>query len=302
MDHYGIKDAALAWFSSYLSGRVQRVCINKDVSTWNEIPCGVPQGSILGPLMFIIYLNDLPHIEIPSCCYMGIYADDVILYTSSSSIAEVQSSLQASLTALRDWTLSNKMSLNATKTHSMLFGTRQRIGNQSLNLLLNGKPILQVQSAKYLGMDPQLTWREHTIKTISKARSRIHAINRLKPLPGHLLIRLYRAFVMPILEYCDVVWTPPKTLLDKLDSLHLRSMRQFGLSGASDVVHSRPSIRRRFHMSLQAFKIMHKTCPQYLHDTLVYSEDVTNRSARNKFVFLYLPSELSLVGNPFILK
>ena len=70
----------------------------------------------------------------------------------------------------------------------------------------------QVQSVKYLGliMDPQLSWKEHTIKTISKAKSRIYAINRLKPLSGHLLIRLYRSFVMPIFEYCDVVWTPPE--------------------------------------------------------------------------------------------
>ena len=229
----------------------------------------------------------------------GIYADDVMLYTSSSSIDEIQSRLQASLNALSDWTLANKMALNTSKTHCMLFGTRQRIGNRSLDLSLNGIPVSQVQSVKYLGliMDPQLTWKEHTIKTISKAKSRIYAINRLKPLSGHLLIRLYRSFVMPIFEYCDVVWTPPKTLLDKMDRLHLKTMRQFGFIEDSDITPSRPSIRRKLHLSLQAFKIMHKNCPQYLYDTLVYSE---NAQHVINIDFSCLPSELSSANDHFI--
>lgn len=120
---------------------------------------------------FIVYR--LPNAHLPPHFQMSIYADDMT-YTSSSSIHKTRTRLQDSLSVVNDWTLANKMALNITKTHSMLFGTHQRLKSKMLDLSLNGTPISYVQTVKYLGLslDSSLAWKDHyTNKTISKSKS-----------------------------------------------------------------------------------------------------------------------------------
>ena len=153
----------------------------------------------------------------------------------------------------------NKMKINASKTFSM-FGSRQKLEGIILHLSLNGCTIPHADTTKYLSqiIDSHLNWSDYILK---KARSHINAILRLRPIPSQLLVRLYRSYVMPIFEYYDTVWQPSLLASNKLDKLLSRTMCKFGWSPNSDLTPSLSSVRHKFHIALQAFKIIHKHYP-----------------------------------------
>ncbi len=122
---YGIGGDALHWFHSYLSNRSQRVCVDDNLSSWGSITSGVPQGSILGPLLFVLYINDMPHIVEHS--HVNIYADDTEIHASSPDLDLLHSKLQNDLDTLQVWLAVNKLKVNTLKTQCMLIGTPQRI-------------------------------------------------------------------------------------------------------------------------------------------------------------------------------
>ena len=114
LELYGLKGVTLEWFSSYLSDRQQQCVVEECVSKPKLIKCGIPQGSILGPLLFLIYINDLPGCLLHTKVHM--YADDTTLYSSSTSTAELYTKVNEDLNRVRDWLLANKLSLNVTKS------------------------------------------------------------------------------------------------------------------------------------------------------------------------------------------
>ena len=117
----------LEWFRSYLSGRVQKLCVGNSSSQWGNITTGVPQGSILGPLLFSLFVNDIP--ASVSNCVCRLYADDTILYTSGDSISDLNQLLQEDLNSINDWMKSNRLKLNLSKSVGMLIGPIQKIKN-----------------------------------------------------------------------------------------------------------------------------------------------------------------------------
>ncbi len=121
LEWYGIRGLALEWFRDYLSNRTQYVQYNTSKSAHCALPCGVPQGSVLGPLLFIIYTNDLPNCLTTSKAI--VFADDTTLYQSSNNIQQLFESINHELEFLLDWFRANKLSLNVTKTHFVLFQT-----------------------------------------------------------------------------------------------------------------------------------------------------------------------------------
>jgi len=166
---YGIRNTAHAWFREYLSDRHQFALINGTPSELGEIVTGVPQGSILGPLLFVIYINDLP-----TCLHkssVNMYADDTTIYYSSLKLEHLNSVLQKDLLNVYSWLNSNKLSLNLLKTSSILIcGKRKRSSLQSDNLPLaiDSVKIGQVQTCDYLGVtiDQDLTFKRNLDKTI----------------------------------------------------------------------------------------------------------------------------------------
>ena len=119
LEHYGIRGIALEWFKSYLTEREQFVrykCVDSKVLT---IPCGVPQGSVLEPLLFILYSNDIPHSL--TYCKAIMFADDTTVYLSGENITELFSNMNHDLTQLNDWFRANKLSLNVSKTNYVIF-------------------------------------------------------------------------------------------------------------------------------------------------------------------------------------
>lgn len=179
----GVSSAALRWLSSYLSNRFQAVLINSELSDRLPIQSGVSQRSILGPILFSIYVNDLP--SIPQCCKSKTCGDDNKLYITFpvQQCASIVDDINEDLTRIRNWCFDNRLLLNASKTKLMLFGSCQMIAKTpDFNLSLLGKDLVPTRVARDLGVtfDDQLTFNDHIVKTVSSCISSLAQINRAK--------------------------------------------------------------------------------------------------------------------------
>ena len=174
---YGLDANSVAWFNSYLSGRYQQTKVNGSLSKSRHMSHGVPQGSILGPLLFIIYINDLS--TYLSETKTSLYADDTAIYCSSVSAVEVVLSLRMDLSMVTEWLRANKLTLNTSKTKYMFIGSKplvSKIADQ--NISMGGASLERVQVFKYLGLwlDENLTFDFHVNKVYNKACQRLGAI------------------------------------------------------------------------------------------------------------------------------
>ena len=135
MNRFGIQGTSLDWFKSYLTNRTQRCSVNGCLSDFTTLKCGVPQGTILGPLLFPIYINDLPNYL--SFSIPRMYADDTHITYAGSDLHLIQSSLPHDLEKLSNWLVCNRLTLNATKTEFMVIGSSQRLSTLSDTLELS---------------------------------------------------------------------------------------------------------------------------------------------------------------------
>ena len=294
LTHYGVVGNAHSWFESYLCGRQQAVKFGGCLSAWGSVRVGVPQGSILGPLLFSIFVNDLP--SVVNYAQLNMYADDTELHCCGEDLQSVQDDLQSDLYQIQDWLQANRLQLNVSKSAIMLIGSWQKLRGRSVTVSINGKPLASVTSTRYLGVliDQHLNWKLHINHVLNQVRSKLYALHRLKPLPSHLLFRLYQVFVLPIFDYCDVVWVPTSmTLAKPLERLHSRFLHQVPVSNS--FVKVTLTERRHFHIAVQVFKILHQFCPRYLKDWFVSAEAYTGRSGRNKFR-LFVPRINTSIG------
>ena len=165
MNLYGIHEIALDWFRSYLTNRTQLSLVNGSLSRICSCKCGVPQGTILGPLLFLIYINDLPNCL--TSCQPRMYADDTHITYADVDVNSIQLNLNHDLGNLNKWLISNKLTLNTAKTESMLIGSRQKLSTLSSQpeFSIDNVPIEKVTTAKSLGIfiDENLRWQRTSI-------------------------------------------------------------------------------------------------------------------------------------------
>jgi len=193
----------------------------------------------------------------------------------------VESDLQQDLQSVNSWLCVNRLTLSIKKSNVMLIGSCQKLKGADLHVTVDGKQLSRVSSVKYLGLhlDEHLTWHQHTANVLQRVYSRVHCLYRLRPLPAALLSRLYCIFVLPILDYCDVVWTPSSVHhFRRLERLHWKF--QNPSSETDSTVCVTLAERRRFHTAIQIYKALHHLSPPYLHDTFQYVA-VTGRASRN---------------------
>ena len=145
----GFSQPTINWFSSYLSNRSQVTSIEQ--SSTQPVHVGVPQGSILGPLLFLIYVNEIP--STVNNCDISLYADDTVLFCSAKTIIELEQKLNSDLQNLSRWFGANRLTLNTSKCKFMVFGSNAKLAKlQNVNLLINNSPLNRVESFKYLGI------------------------------------------------------------------------------------------------------------------------------------------------------
>ena len=157
---YGIQDIALTWFKDYLHNRTQYVTYNSIKFIKQRMTCCVPQGSILGPLLFLLYVNDLA--TVPNAFWSVLFADDTSLFLSGKDPEVMCNAINTDLAKIQEWLYCTKLSLNVLKTHYMIFTARNKTATD-LEIKINEVRIERVYETKFLGVlvDSQLAWKQH---------------------------------------------------------------------------------------------------------------------------------------------
>ena len=172
-----------------------------------NIACGVPQGSVLGPLLFVLYINDLPNIS--NSCKPVLFADDTNLIFSNKSITEIKTNIQRNLNKLFDWLSINKLSLNVSKSSLLLFNIRNKNNNVKLNVNSNDIKIKQVTNLKCLGIiiDEKLDWKSQINYVYTKLSRTIGILNKVKfKVKLKSLVLVYNSFLYCHLTCCCHIW------------------------------------------------------------------------------------------------
>ena len=200
---YGVKDKILAWIDAFLIDRRQRVVLQGCSSDWSDVVSGVPQGSVLGPLLFLLYVNDLPDVV---SGHISMFADDTKLYSTISTPHD-STALQADLEALVGWTGTWQLPLNTSKCKVLHMGR----ANQNLDYTMYDAVLASVQVEKDLGVyiDTELKFRQHAAAVVAKANRVLAVIRRSFALmTQHTLPLLFKSLVRPHLEYGNLIWGP----------------------------------------------------------------------------------------------
>ena len=206
LEYIGIRGPALNWFRSYLSHRLQFVKYKNTFSVKQEVMCGVPQGSILGPILFLIYINDLH--KVCKDVTLVMFADDTSIFAKGSNPNDIISMLNNELENIAAWLRANRLSLNIGKTHFIVFSNCKLHVNRKVTI--GGNELDQLKSTNFLGIkiDEKLSWKEHISFVTSRMSKCIGILYKAR----HLLsvnwrMTLYKTFVLPHLNYCNIVWS-----------------------------------------------------------------------------------------------
>ena len=226
---YGVDGALLQWIRAFLTDRKQRVVINGTQSDWVNVTSGVPQGSVLGPLLFVVYINDLPDvIDNQSSLYM--FADDTKLFREITTVQD-NDTLQIDIDEMNDWSLEWQMFYHPDKCHVMKLGTRaaSELRDMFVPYELGGHALDVVTSETDLGVtiDCGLTFEKHVAGKCTKANQLLGIIRRtFMHIDRQMFLNLYKAMVRPHLEYANQVWSNrSKKHVEMVEKVQMRATK-----------------------------------------------------------------------------
>ena len=294
LNTYALDSHILSWLHSYLAERKQHVVVGGASSPDSPVLSGVPQGSVLGPLLFLIYIDDVSSLQLSENSVLNLYADDMLLYKQIKCSEDYQQ-LQMDIDKISSWVDHNNLSLNPAKCKTMLLSRKRNLSHPP-QLLLNEAPLEQVEAFKYLGVliSSDLSWSRHIDSICAKGKRLIGLLYRRfsTNVSSERLLEMYKYLVRPHLEYAAPVWDPH--LLKDIKSVE--NVQKYGLKmclkrwdlGYQELLHLAqiPTLEnRRIYLKLcTLFKIIHGLFP--------FTPDVfTPQPSRHNYnlPFLYQP-------------
>ena len=259
-----------------------------------NISCGIPQGSCSGPLLFLLFINDMPYSL--TKVKVNVYADDTSLTSSDVKLDNVTQVINSELGKLKEWLQGNKLSLNIDKTTSMIIGTKRKLidengENMLPNFTLDGETIQHKNATRYLGVqiDNQLKWKDHISQVSSKVERAIgHIKYARKFLPRETLRMLYLWRVEPHLRYCCSVWGSCGTVLrQKIEKLKNRAVRIITFSPYK--AQTSPLLKIQQETVGMVYKAINNQAPEYLSVMFNRVSAMTGTTIRNANINLRPP-------------
>ena len=299
LKEYGLDGAVHKWLCSYLSGRMQKVKYDEYVSTASSINVGIPQGSILGPLLFILYINDMAAL-FSNCCY-HLFADDTVIYITEESGESLVSRMNEVLKEVTEWLEVNKLKLNVSKTKSMIVGKQKfkyEIEQQGLEFRACGEVIEVVKEIKYLGViiDDKLKFSSHINYVCKKIAKKIGVLKRVSwylSIDSRKLV--YNTIVLPHFNYCStVLYLANQSDMDRLQKLQNRAMRVILRCNIYTRVNDMLKVLGwmnvynyvEFNVLMFIHKIKLHVVPPYLQENVQTFEDFHNYNTRGRINFV----------------
>ena len=261
------------WIESYLSNRKQYVTVDSVNSSMLNIVCGVPQGSILGPLLFLVYIND---IQCSSNLLSFIqFADDTSIFYTHNDISFITTTLNNELQKVSQWLKSNKLVINMSKTNFMVFSNISH-NIEDIKIHMNEFQILHTNHTKFLGVhiDESMSWKYHIGEVCAKISQVVGILYRLRNiLPPKILLTIYNTLFLPHISYCTMIWAScPKCYLDRAIKLQKRAVRL--ITKSSHYSHSAP--------------LFHKLNLLNLHDIMLLQIGIFMYKCKNRLLPPYI--------------
>lgn len=311
LEKYGIRGVANSLLMNYLSERKQYVFYNGMSSNMESINCGVPQGSILGPLLFLFYINDIDLIS--KNTFIVLFADDSNIFIQGKNLENMATILNGELIKFKDWLNANRLSLNIDKTHFMIFRPKKTRIHTDISISIDNKAISRIESIKFLGIfiDSNLSWEAHSKNIRSKIAKGIGIIKRTRNILSASTLRtLYFSFIYPYLTYGIEAWgSMINSYILPIIKLQKKIIRI--ISFANYIAHTAPLFSKlkilqldkiyQFQLCMFMFKVYHKISPNIVKDMFEQMDNQYSTRSSGKFRvplfhYTYLQRSLNFKG------
>ena len=300
LEYYGFRGLVKQWFISYLSERHQIVTVNSAKSAECSVSCGIPQGSVLGPLLFLLYINDFS--ESSNVFDFHLFADDANLFHEAKNLSALETTVNCELANVFTWLCANRLSLNIDKSNYVLFHPPQRnIQRFSFSLSINNQQLKREYCIKYLGLmiDSNLSWKKQVECVVKKVRREIGILSKIRHyITRDILKSLYYTLIYPFLIYGLIAWgNTYNTTLQPIYILQKKAVRVITFSSFDH--HSNPLFKLldiiifpdlvKYYIGIFMYKYHNQLLPSVFNSFFTKVDQVHSYNTRHASKLSYLP-------------